>query len=119
MMEVSIKNIKSIADDLQVAISAYKRQVDAYKAVCHDYKKMDRDGNDVKAMKRVLEELEEELVAVRKYRECLEDIIRCYEDTERGLINLSECTSGNNPSLKRIDIGTVRDVLDHYGIRIV
>ncbi len=118
-MEISINKMRVIIDELQVAELAYKKQVKACETVYYNYHSINQDAADKRELKKILDELEEGYCSIKRYRETLADIVRCYESTEKNMISGFSDTFGGDSALKRINIEPVKQILNNYNIKII
>lgn len=117
-MEISINKMKMAIDELQIAEMTYKRQLDAFEKILHEYQSMDREGKDKYILKKIFQDLQSEYQSMKALRDGLTEIVKLYENAEKNIIKWSFDTFGNNPVFKKIDIEAAKKILDKYNIKI-
>lgn len=115
-MKVSICKLRNVIDELGNAEVAYKKQIYAFDKILHGYQPLDKDGKDKRTMRRIEEELQEECRQIHDLRNTLREVIRCYEATEKNIIEYSTKTLRSSSELKKLDIGDVQQILQRYNI---
>lgn len=118
-MMISIGKLKKVIDELQDAELSYKRQILAFNNVLHEYKALDKDGNDKKALRLVEEELQKEYQQIKKLKITLNDIVKCYETAEKNVLSSGSGAFGGSSNLKKVDIDNVRKILNDYNITLL
>lgn len=116
-MKISIDKLKRVIDELQDAELSYKRQMLAFEKVLHEYKPLDREGEDKRILKNISEDLEKEYQQIKKLKLTLMEIIRSYEAAEKNIIGSSGLFS-TSPGFREIDIGNVKRILKDFNITI-
>lgn len=108
-----------VIDELQVAEMAYKRQMDAFEKIYHEYQSIECEGKDKYTLKKILKDLNNEYHSLRTLKETLTEVVRYYDTAEKNIIKWSASTFGNNPDIKRIDIKAAQKILNKYNIKIM
>lgn len=118
-MRISIDKLKRVIDDLQEAELSYKRQVCAFDNILHEYKSLDRDGNDKRALKLVADDLQNEYQQLRQLKQTLNEIVQSYETAERNIVNSSSGLFGKTFDIGKIDISNVQKILNDFNITLM
>ncbi|MCM1159235.1 MAG: hypothetical protein NC300_08960 [Bacteroidales bacterium] len=116
MIEVSITGLKTVIDELQVCQTAFRREIDLYEQILTD---MDIQQDNQSALKKILEDLNEEYALMKRWRRVLEESIRCYEDVEKQIIRKPVTSFSHSLILKTVEINEVKEVLKKYHINFI
>ncbi|MBE5942187.1 MAG: hypothetical protein E7264_06580 [Lachnospiraceae bacterium] len=117
-MMISIGKLKRVIDDLQDAELSYKRQIHAFDKVLHDFKSLDKEGNDKRALRLVAEDLQKEYQQIKKLKMTLSEIVRSYEQAEKNIMNSSSGLFNKRAGTREIDIGDVKKILEDFNITL-
>lgn len=117
-MMISIGKLKRVIDDLQDAELSYKRQIHAFDKVLHEFKSLDKEGNDKRALKLVSEDLQKEYRQIKKLKVTLSEIVRSYEQAERNIMNSSSSLFNERAGTRRINIDDVKKILEDFNITL-
>lgn len=118
-MEISIYKLRSVIDKLEDAELAYRKQINIYKAIYHNYHSIYENGSDKQMLKKNLDKLQEGYLCIKRFRESLTDIVKCYGSAEKNIINGASERFVNSLDLKPIDIESARQILESYNIKII
>lgn len=118
-MDVSISKLKAVIEELRVVERNLKTEIAAYEKVMLEYVKKGNYGYDKIPFKKVLDDMNEQHGVMKQYIRVLEEVIDCYEKTEKKIVNNSIKQSGRNFTLGNLDTGQVKGILDDYQIKFI
>ena len=116
MMEISIKQLKVVIEELQNAKLEYKKQMNAFEQVYKEYQGVNQSQREQLPFKKVLKDLEDEYHSIKQLEETLAEVVACYENAEK---KISGSRAGDRSHFVRpIATEQVKKILDDFKIKI-
>ncbi len=115
MFEISIPQIKNCINDLEAQEQEIKRLVEGMEAVYTDFDGLVEDKSDKKALRVLIDEVEKERQGIEQMKQTLSEIIWCYAETEKRIVNSKVAVQVRN-QFGLIDLSGVGQMLDSLNI---
>ena len=115
MFEISVLQIKNGIRELQKEEQKIGKLIRSMEAVSAGVEGLTEDGSDRRTLQALTEELKEERRGISEMKRTLSEILRCYENTEKRIVDSKAAASVRN-QFGLLELSGVGQMLDSLNI---